>query len=331
MSDFKNPKNTLKIKSVVLGFAVVVIASFFYPQFFGAPQKNAELGNFSVRQNAEIPKIISDLKEKKFIKNTAAFDFALSWKRIKDIKPGGYIISKSMNTWKIIEVLSGKPALVWVTIPEGLRKEEVANILALKLGWPEEEKTNWLRKYTVENPDYIEGVYFPDTYLIPANEKPEDTAKRLQAKFQEKFAPLAPLAIEQNIKWTTLLRLASIIQREAAGESDMPLIAGILWNRLLAGQKLQVDATVQYARGKTEDGWWAPIKSEDKKLDSLYNTYKYLGLPPRAICSPGIEAMKAVIAPEETKCIFYLHDDKGQIHCAETYEEHLQNIEKYLK
>ena len=179
--------------------------------------------------------------------------------------------------------------------------------------------------------DYIEGVYFPDTYLIPINEAPLDVAKRLRAHFEEKFTPYAKEAIKQNIKWTTTLTLASIVQREASGKDDMPLIAGILWNRLLKGQKLEVDATVQYARGDTGNGWWAPMSLADKQIDSPYNTYLNKGLPPHPISNPGTDAINAVLNPTETKCLFYLHDSAGTIRCAETYEEHLENIEQYLK
>ncbi|MFH1565593.1 MAG: endolytic transglycosylase MltG [bacterium] len=112
----------------------------------------------------------------------------------------------------------------------------------------------------------------------------------------------------------------------------MPLIAGILWNRLLKEMKLEIDATVQYARGKTEKGWWTPIKASDiTEIDSPYNTYKYKGLPPHPISNPGINAIEAVLNPIETDCLYYLHDDNREIHCAKTFEEHKANIEKYLK
>ena len=94
--------------------------------------------------------------------------------------------------------------------------------------------------------------------------------------------------------------------------------------------KLEVDATLEYARGKTDKGWWSPIKIADKNIDSPYNTYRNTGLPPHPISNPGIEAIKAALFPEKTDCFFYLHA-QGQIHCAKTYEEHQKNIEKYLK
>jgi len=145
------------------------------------------------------------------------------------------------------------------------------------------------------------------------------------------------------------LTLASVIQREAAGTHDMKLIAGILWNRLLDGMRLQVDATVQYVRDDishygvardhyqplesytSQGGWWAPIKPEDKNIASPYNTYRNDGLPPHPICNPGLAAIEAVLNPEETNCFYYLHAPDRKIYCAVTYQEHLKNIETYLK
>ena len=77
--------------------------------------------------------------------------------------------------------------------------------------------------------------------------------------------------------------------------------------------------------------WWAPLASGDRDIDSPYNTYRYAGLPPRPIANPGIEAIRAALYPATTKCLFYLHDANREIHCATTFEEHKQNIEKYLK
>jgi uncharacterized YceG family protein len=129
----------------------------------------------------------------------------------------------------------------------------------------------------------------------------------------------------------TALKIASIIQREAAGKEDMRLISGIIWNRIFSGMKLQIDATLQYAKGSEEDGWWKQVASEDKKIESLYNTYRYKGLPPGAIANPGPDAIKAAFYPQKTDCLFYLHDKNRKIHCTKTYEEHKKNIEIYLK
>ena len=208
-----------------------------------------------------------------------------------------------MNAFELAQTLAQPPSEVWVVIPPGLRKEETGAILAKALGWTSAQLNEWTNVDTVTPSDYFEGVYFPDSYLIPTGESPADAAKRLQAQFEQEFAPYAAEAAKQNIIWTTALKVASIIQREAAGPSDMPLVSGIIWNRLLNGMKLQVDSTVQYARGDTPTGWWAPIDAE-RRADRLtvQHRYLYAGLPPHPIDSPGLDAINAALNPASTTC-----------------------------
>ncbi len=298
-----------------------------------APLEQAELERFVAPLNASKDEIIDKLFTEGFIKSKEAFGTALASTKEGDnpIESGGYKIAKSMNAWEIVKVLTAKPYMKWVVIPEGLRKEEIADLLASSLGWSAIQKSKWINTYTALKYDYLEGVYFPDTYLIPTDETPQAVANRLTAKFEEKFAPYSKEFAAQGIQWTTAIRMASVVQREAANNADMPLIAGIIWNRLLSDMKLQIDATVQYVRGNTPSGWWAPIKVEDLKIDSKYNTYLYKGLPPHPISNPGLPAIEATLNPAKTDCLFYIHDKDKQTHCAKTYEEHQQNIATYLQ
>ncbi len=363
-----------------IGIVIILVVAFSYNVLFCAPQKQAELEQFTIPTATTIAKdyddevvdsrkltelLIGELKEKRFIKNMWGFSVAIG---DAEIESGAYKISHSMSAFEIAHVLKKGPYMKWVVIPEGLRKEQIAELLAETLGWTDQEKSSWINSYTSQKFDEVEGVYFPDTYLIPVDDGLQAVADRLRAKFNEEFAPYLAEANEQNIKWTTLLKIASLVQREAAGKDDMPLIAGILWNRLLNDQKLDIDATVQYARDtrlaykadpcenpdsyarnpKNDlcfnpellqpsvpylgiDDWWTPIAGDDtRSIDSLYNTYLYKGLPPRPIVNPGLDAIKAVLYLKETECLYYLHGADGNIHCSATYEEHQTNIKQYL-
>ena len=330
--------NLIKNKIILIGGGLlfVIIVGWLAASFilFNAPDSKSQKEEvFIVSMKPVETEIIDKLKNQGFIRNSWAFNFVLTFKnKHNKIESGGYFLSKNMNVWKVADKLTNPPDMKWVVIPEGLRKEEIGEILAKTFNWSSDELDKWNSTYTAMEFDYLEGVYFPDTYLIPVKENGLDIAKRMINRFNEKFGPYLDQFAEQNIIWTTGLRLASVVQREAAGKEDMPLIAGIIWNRLLKEMKLEVDATVQYARGKTDNGWWTPIKSSDiKEINSPYNTYKYEGLPPHPICNFGIDAIDAVLNPTETDCLYYLHDSNRQIHCAVTYQEHLLNIDRYLK
>jgi len=325
-------KNKIIIASGIFILLIVVSLGVVYYLFFSASQKEVTETVFIVNKKQTKEQTVDKLKNQGFIRSTKAFQLVLKIKKInKDIEPGGYYLSKNMNAWKLAQEISASPDMKWVTIPEGYRKEQIGEILASTLGWSEEELNKWNTVYTKMNVDYLEGTYFPDTYLIPVDENGLDIAKRMTRRFDEQFAPYISQFANQNILWTTGLKLASIIQREAGSKTDMPVIAGVMWNRLNQGMNLEIDATVQYARGKTENGWWTPIKSEDiTNIDSPYNTYKYKGLSPHPIANPGLDAIEAVLHPQETDCLYYLHDNNRQIHCAKTYEEHKANVAKYL-
>lgn len=243
---------------------------------------------------------------------------------------GGYRLDGTMTALGIIRKITKPPDLVWVSIREGLRKEQIGIVLADKLGWTSAQKMAWNDIHKGDE-EYAEGVYFPDTYLLPRDESVDDIAKRFIDRFNEKIASYTPVFVSQNVKWTTAIKIASLIQREAGGSSDMPIIAGVIWNRLSKGMNLQIDATIQYALGNDREGWWPVIKGSDTTLDSAYNTYLHKGLPPTAIANPGLAAIDAVAHPATTDCLFYLHDHDRQIHCAVTYAEHLANIKTYLE
>ncbi len=126
------------------------------------------------------------------------------------------------------------------------------------------------------------------------------------------------------------LTIASLLEREAYDFEDMRHISGVIWNRLFIDMRLQLDATLQYAKGsKPSEPWWPKVRPVDKYIASAYNTYKYEGLPPTPIANPSLEAILAALNPSETECMFYFHDKNSGFHCAKTYEEHVALLKQY--
>jgi UPF0755 protein len=225
------------------------------------------------------------------------------------------------------------PFVRHVRIPAGLRKEQIAAIYTKNLNWGEEDVDKFLH---IENTESnLEGYYFPSTYIIPKTASGESVRQEMFTRFNQK----AVTKIRNNryilnkdlININTALKVASLIQREAAGKHDMNLVSGIIWNRIWNGMSLEIDATLQYAKGNEVNGWWPIVKAEDKKINSPYNTYKNKGLPPSPIANPSLDALEAAYNPELTNCIFYLHDRNRNIHCSVTYEEHKRLVEQYLR
>lgn len=319
----------LLIFLLILFFGSLFILAYFFNPF-------AAVGTDSKKQiviiRSESPdSVAKELEDSGFIKSFTAFNIAYSIIGNNEIEPGGYYLAKNMNSFEILTELNNGADLKFITFQEGLRKEQYGERLQKLLGWSDEELNEWNNLYSDTNTEYFEGVYFPDTYLIPVNETPSQVAERMISNFNEKFEPYQEQALEQDIKWTTVLKIASLIEREAGSKSDMPIISGVIWNRLDEGQLLQVDASIQYAIGKRNGEWWSVVTGTDiKNTDSTYNNYLYKGLPPTPIANPGLNSIDAVLNPEDTDCIFYLHDRNKQIHCSITYEEHLDNIDKYL-
>jgi UPF0755 protein len=320
-----------KIGLLLIPIAVFAVL-FFIDGTFGAPGKSKDINVFVVPQNTDNFNAAQALVDQKFVRNAKAFTFLLdNFAGGAEIKPGGYRLAQNMNVWQIAKKVTGNMDLAWVTISFCPRKEQVGEKLASALGWSAEELNAWNTVYSNTTSEYFEGVYYPDTYLIPLDETPAQVAQRFIRRFNEKMASLLPQYAAKNIRWTTGVKIASLIAREAAGTKDMKLISGIIWNRLNTGMRLQIDATMQYTLGKnTSGGWWGSIDLAQKQSNSPYNSYKNKGLPPTPICSPNINAIEAALNPEETDCLYYLHDAYGDIHCAKTYQEHLANIAEYL-
>lgn len=288
---------------------------------------------FVVPENTADFDIPGKLKSQGLVRNEKAFKFIMNYfSGTGFVASGGFRLTQNMNSWEILRKILGKPDLLWVKTSYCLRKEQIREILAEKLGWDNANLTAWDDLYSDTNSSYHEGVYYPDTYLIPTDEPAAQVSKRYIGNFNEKVAPLMADMAAKNIKWTTALKIASLIGREAAGKEDMNLISGIIWNRLDKGMRLEIDSTMQYTLGKNANGsWWGPIDITQKRSNSPYNSYKTKGLPPTPICSPNIDYIEAAINPTPTDCLYYLHDANKQIHCAATYAGHLANIKKYLE
>ena len=284
--------------------------------------------NFVIAKGDSVNKIINNLEKQGFIRNRLVFFIIVKQLDIENkIQAGLFRISPSMRAKDVALTLTHGSDDVWVTVIEGLRKEEIAQILSDDVGIPESE---FIKRAQ-------EGTLFPDTYLIPRDATIDQVLNTFASNFNKKYSDtLRSQARAQGLSDSDVLILASIVEREANSFQTMKQVASILRKRLKEGYPLQVDATVQYALGyqEEENSWWKKSLSlEDLKISSFYNTYTRTGLPPGSIGSPGLSAITAVIESDtNTPYLYYISNKDGsQLHYARTLDEHNENIRKYLR
>lgn len=295
-----------------------------------APSGNRNYKSFLITKGASAGQIGSKLESAGLIKSALAFKIYLQFSgQAGQVQTGEFRLTPSFSLFQIVDQLMHGPAEIWVTIPEGLRREEVAAKFALSLDRDSSFITDFL---DVSKAD--EGMLFPDTYLFPKDASASSVVNKMTKTFSAKTSGLKTSG---NLTSEQRLVLASILERETKTDAERPVVAGILVNRLNSGMPLQADATVQYAVGSSRCksqiancAWWTPLTKDDLTVNSPYNSYKFVGLPPGPISNPGESSLAAAFSPAETDYVYYIHDTSGQIHYAKTLAEHNANIAKFL-
>lgn len=281
---------------------------------------------FVIPKGESVRSVSGRLAQERLVRSATAFYLLVKYLRIEtQIQAGDFRLTRAMDAESVARELTHGIVDIWVTTLEGWRVEEIATKLARELDIPEREFLTVAR----------EGYMFPDTYLIPR----EATAGAIAALFEKTFQDKVTLQMKQDaltvgLSFPQIVILSSIVEREGKTDQDRPIIAGILLNRLKIGMPLQADATVQYALGyqPLEKTWWKKILLEgDKKVHSPFNTYEVKGLPPSPIANPGLSSLRAVVYPVSSDDLYYLHGPDGVLHTAKTSEEHVGNINKFLR
>ncbi|MBI2420834.1 MAG: endolytic transglycosylase MltG [Candidatus Levybacteria bacterium] len=278
---------------------------------------------FVIEEGSGVRQIANELKKQGLIKDQIVF-FLLTKKLNldKEIEAGSFRLFPSMTAEEIAKELTHGTLDIWITIPEGMRAEEIDEILAKDIPTYDESWGPLLE----EN----EGYLFPDTYLIPRDTDISQIIKTMRDNFDAKFATLN--TSKTDLSKEEIVTLASLIEREARHAEDRPKVASVITNRLDIGMKLDIDATLQYALGyqKDEKRWWkGSLTNEDKAINSPYNTYRVSGFPPSPISNPGLASLEAAVYPANTSYIYYITDKSGTNRYATDLEGHQANIEKY--
>ena len=294
---------------------------------------------FTIEPGDSVASISARLEQAGLIRSAHIFRTYLIWTGMDTIiQPGKYRLSPA-KTGRDIALMLKSSTLTNVTfnVLPGWRMEEIAAALPTS-GLVFLPDTFLVAASTPTTaPDFLpngassEGLLAPGQYSLPRTTTAEQLVSTLLQRFSNELTPeMRNGFTNQGVTVYQAIILASIIQREAVVEDEMPTIASVFYNRLRIGMPLQSDPTVQYALGynTVQDTWWTnPLSLDDLHFDSLYNTYVHSNLPPGPISNPGTSALEAVANPAQTTYYFFQAkcDGSGLHNFAVTFQEHQKN------
>lgn len=313
-----------------------------------------ELEPFTIEPGETALTVSSRLEEAGFISDGNLFRVYMRFNGIDQrLAAGDFEISRNMSMKEIADVLQqARYEEIVITVPEGMRAEEVADMLDVRNIMDGDSFLALVRSGSQAAQglgDYpwlpaglssLEGYLFPDTYRLPVPATPNDLVRRMLDNFELRVTDdvLSP-AQQAGRGLEQIIIMASIVEREAPLADERPLVASVYWNRVsgacsdqTGGAYLQADPTVQYAAGRPGEWWWKPPSVEAyAAVQSPYNTYLRPGLPPTAIASPGLSAIQAAAQPAETQYCFFVAMGEGAHVFATTLAEHEANIAQYQR
>lgn len=332
----------LKKTFAVIGvlFLLIVAGVYFYYNN-GLTTLNSNDVEYEIKKGQSASSVVDELVAGGIIKNKLIYKIHLKLENeTSHFKAGTYTI----QPYTTLVLLNGqfnkgdssKEENIQFTILEGWTTEEALVEIEGKTGVSQASLLDYAKTTEldywflagVEKDDHmLDGVLYPDTYLVKKDPTAKDVLSKVLSNLDRKLTPLKSQFETSSLSTNEILTAASLIEKEARHDRDRPKIAQIIYNRLSEDMLLQIDATVLAVVGHKQ-----LVTYEDLKVDSPYNTYKYKGLPPTPIAMPSMASIEASLNPEAHDYLFYVADrDTGYHHFAKTFQEHKENIEKYWK
>ena len=338
MNNNKNPQSKLKtLFLITLAFVITLVSlKIYYNHAIQTPlSNNSKQEEFVIKRGESVNSVLNSLEQAGYLNKEQKLLMKIYIKLNKldnKIEAGTFYIPHNLNIKELAQTIqNGKYKSVWITVPSGLRADEICDTIGeeLKDVDPKFDSNECIKLTKDENfikeqnlpftqgIKTLEGMLYPDKYLIPQN---ASTTKVLEILL-DNFKKNLPSSFTYND-----LIIASLLEKEGIDLEDKKIISGIIRKRLQEGWLLQVDATILYYK----NDWKHTITPADIKEDEPYNTYQNLGLPPTPICNVTKEDMEASINPTKTDYYYYLHDKNQQPHYSKTNAEHAKNINTYL-
>lgn len=340
----RKPKRRMKksgITVIIAALLIIVLAVGIYiGTAFGAKNLDSEV-SVEIPQGAGAKQIGNILEDNAVVKHSWAFVLDVKKDNVADeLHPGTYTFGPGkVSLAEIIDAMTSGGAVENadnVTVPEGFTVEETAQIFADSGFVEKQEFLNAAAAFDTSAYGYIpqgnsytklEGFLYPETYNISADWGADEIINMMLAQFDKVFTEdMRNRADEMGYSVYEIVTMASLVEREALFDEERPVVAGVFYNRLDIGMKLQSCASVQYILGEQK-----PVLSEsDISINSPYNTYLNEGLPVGPIAAPGLASLNAALYPEDTDYMYFVAKPDGHHHFSTTYDEHLKAKNEYL-
>jgi len=315
-------KTIIKSKKFRLAVLIAIIFLLFAVMGFFAPVGRGEEKIVKIERGWGSNEIAQQLKDEGLIKNKWLFVLFV-WIRgyNEHLQAGEYLLNPKMDLLGIAKMIAYgnvAPSYVKATIPEGWTNKQIEEKL---IGYGVLKPGDRL-------PQEKEGYLFPDTYYFEKNSSVDAVAKKMLDNFSKRISEeIAKEILNDSEKLKDAIIMASILEKEVKSDEDRAIVSGIFWKRIENKHPLESCATIAYILGIDKRQY----SYEDTRIESPYNTYIHLGLPPAPINNPGISAIRAALYPKYTDYNFFLSAPDGTTIFSKTLEEHNTNKAKYLR
>lgn len=270
------------------------------------------------------------------VRDERTFRIAL-WRSGRDrlLQAGEYRFTDSVSALAVVDTLArGQVHLRPITFPEGLNRYEMADVFGRSVFGTAEnflaasERAELVQALDPDATD-LEGYLFPETYALPRNATADDLVEAMVTQFERTFnGALRARVATGRLTVREIVTLASLVQKETGLDAERSLVSAVYTNRLRLRMPLQCDPTVIYAL-QTAGLYDGNLTRANLQFDSPYNTYKYAGLPPGPIASPGAADLLAALQPADINDLYFVSRNDGSHVFAETLREHNRNVREY--